>query len=219
MTTSRLKLYNSALLICEDRPLASLTEEREARRLLDAVWDDDGVKFCLQAGYWNHAMRAVQLTFSTSIEPAFGFRNAFDKPDDWVRTAGVCQDEFFNSPLLDYQDETNFIFADLDTIYCRYVSNDTSYGMDLSLWPPTFTNYVAHLFASRIVGKLSTNRELVEALNTPNNRMNRVQKALTDAKSKDAMDEATAFLPPGNWTRARHGRSPQDRGNRGRLIG
>ena len=36
---TRLQLYNSALLLLGERNLASLSENREPRRLLDHVWD------------------------------------------------------------------------------------------------------------------------------------------------------------------------------------
>jgi hypothetical protein len=42
---------------------------------------------------------------------------------------------------------------------------------------------------------------------------------LTKAKSTDAMDEPTKFLPEGSWTRARRGRGNNERGSRSRLIG
>jgi len=41
MSTSRLKLYNDALTACGESHLASLTEDREPRRLLDHVWDEN----------------------------------------------------------------------------------------------------------------------------------------------------------------------------------
>src|SRR5688572_27983577 len=132
---SKLSLYNAALAVIGERKLASLTEARAPRRRLDTVWDDGGVKTCLQAGYWNWAMRAAELSYSPSITPAFGLRHAFDKPEDWVRTWLVSRDDRFTEELHGYEDEAAYWYADLDTIWVRYVSSDTSWGMDLSLWP------------------------------------------------------------------------------------
>lgn len=217
--TTRLKLYNDALLIAEERQIASLSEDTESRRLLDLVWDNDGVRYCLQQGLWNFAMRSAQLDYSTSVIPPFGYRRAFEKPTDWVRTAAVCQDEFYFEPLLQYSDEVGFLFAELDILYVRYISDDAAYGMNMGAWPDTFNLYVAHYFASRVIGKLSANRDLVELLTTPNLRNNKVHRVLVDARSKDAMDEASVFPPEGSWGRARHGRSRGERGNRHKLIG
>jgi hypothetical protein len=74
---SKLSIYNGALLALGERKLSSLTEARGSRRRLDSVWDDGGVKSCLQAGFWNFAMQSIELTYSPSITPAFGYRYAF----------------------------------------------------------------------------------------------------------------------------------------------
>ena len=133
--TSRLTLYNGGLRILGERSLLSLSENVEARRRLDTAWDGGALKYCLEAGLWNFAMRTVELTYSPSVAPSFGMRYAFDKPDDFVRTGGIWSDESMKSPLLEYRDEGPYWFAELDTIYLSYVSNDAQYGADMSLWP------------------------------------------------------------------------------------
>ncbi len=153
--TTQLTLYNDALLLCGERFLASLTEEREPRRLLDQVWSSGGVKACLELGQWNFAMCSIQIDYDPGMEPDFGYRRAFVKPDDWVLTSGVCSDEFFRCPLLRYWDEANYWYSDLDTIYVRYVSNDVAYGMNLNHWPQTFAEVVEAHFAAKIIKKLS----------------------------------------------------------------
>src|SRR5882724_4601315 len=116
---SKLSIFQGAALALGDRKVMSLTENRETRRALDLVWSRDGVKTCLQLGMWNFATRSLQYDYSPSVEPPFGFKRAFDKPTDWIRTVGMCEDEFFKVPLRQYQDEAAFWFADLDTIYVR----------------------------------------------------------------------------------------------------
>lgn len=215
MATDRLRLYNGALLACGERSLATLTESREGRFLLDDVWNDDGVRYCLEQGQWKFAMRSSQLVFNPSLEPDFGYRRGFTKPTDWVATSAVCSDEFFKTPLLEYADEVGFWFADIDTIYVRYVSDHVAFGGDFSKWTSTFTDYVKSYFASRIVFKLSadqTRHESVAKLAKHN---------LMVAKNKDAMAGPAKFPPQGNWVLSRLGRSNRrDGGNRsGNLIG
>src|SRR3546814_179077 len=141
MTATQLSLYNGALRLCGEAKLANLTEDREPRYVLDDVWDDGALRHCLQQGSWNFAMRTVEAEYSPSVEPSFGFRRAFDKPTDWVRTAAMASDEYFRCPLtsLGARDEGGFWFSDLETIYVRYVSDDASFGLDMSLWPANFT--------------------------------------------------------------------------------
>lgn len=210
--TDQLSIYNAALRHIGERELASLTENREPRRVLDGVWDDDFVDTCLEQGYWNFATRAIKITYSPSVEPPFGYRYAFDVPNDHVRTAAVCSDEYFNSPVLGYTTEGEYWFCDLQELYIKYVSNDNAYGMDYSLWPKSFTRWVELYLASLICERLTQNASKQERL------MKRAKRALIDARSKDAMEEATTFMPPGSWSRSRSARVGRDRGNRSSLY-
>lgn len=212
---SKLSVYNGACLALGERKLSSLAENRPSRRRLDSVWDDDGVKSCLQAGFWNFAMQSIELTHSPSIDPAFGFRYAFDKPTDWARTALVSADENFADELLNYEDQGVYWYADCDPIYVRYVSDDNAFGMDLANWPANFTRYVEHYFAMRICKATNNSTADTEALEA------KVKRLLNEAKATDAMDESTKLLRPGSWSRARQGSSSgrRDRGSRGQLIG
>lgn len=214
MSYSRLLLYNNALRICGERKLASLTEDRKPRHLLDQVWNEGGVEFCLEQGQWNFAMRTVQIDYDTSTDPSFGYTRAFTKPEDWIRTAGVCSDESFRAPLLDYVDEVDFWYASLDVLYVRYVSSDADWGLNMALWPRTFSRYVAAHFADEIVFDVTQDKDritLAEKLSTKRKR---------DALNKDAMNEPTRIPAPGSWVRSRSGSmGRRDGGSRGQLIG
>jgi hypothetical protein len=211
----QLSIYNGALLYCGERFLASLTEEREPRRLLDFVWSDSGVRECLECAQWNFAMRSSQIDYDPSVDPPFGYNRAFTHPDDWVLTSAVCADEFFRSPLTRYVDEAGFWYSDLDTIFVRYVSSDVSYGMNLGAWPESFTRFVQAHFASRIILKLSNSE-------TEHNRLIALrQRQLDEAKSRSVMAGPTTFPARGNWTLSRN-RFPNRRdggGTQGNLIG
>jgi hypothetical protein len=212
---TQLTIYNGALLHCGERFLASLTENREPRYLLDHVWSNNGVKLCLEAGQWHFAMRTIQIDYDPSFEPGFGYRRAFEKPDDWIATSGLCSDEYFNEPLTQYVDEAGFWYADLDTLYVRHVSNDANYGMDMNKWPETFREYVECHFATKVVRKLTGSAEKEADL------IKKCEELLKLAKSKSAMAEPTKFPAQGSWARSRRGSGPSriDRGNRGSLIG
>lgn len=195
--TDKLKLYNASLAEMGERKLASLSEGREARRILDTAWDNDFVRACLSAGQWNFAVRSQLIDYSPSVEPDFGYSRAFDKPTDWVRTVGFASDEYFKSPLLEYSDEAGYWFADLDQIFVRYVSDDVQYGADLSLWPANFTKYAQAYLASL------TCEQITKAMTTTNRMEALSERRLRQAKSTDAMDEATKFSPQGAWAGAR----------------
>jgi hypothetical protein len=168
----------------------------------------------LAAGLWNFATNSIELTHSPSVDPAFGYQYAFDKPENWVRTVALCEDERFKMPLLQYQDEGRYWYADVETIYVRYIDMGTSFGLDYGKWPVNFTRYAESFLAARVCMSLTQNQ-------TKRDNLERDAEVwLTKAKSTDAMDEPTKFPPPGTWSTARHGRSVRhDRGSRSRLIG
>lgn len=194
---SKLSLYNDALLILGERKLASLAEAREPRRALDDAYDK-ALDFCLEQGFWNFAMRAVQIDSSASVVPTFGFNHAFTKPDDFIRMYRLSAYEQLDPPLLDIVDEPNYWYANCDPLYVKYISDDIAYGQDLSIWPETFADYVANRLAiktcKRITGK-DPGEDLIRA----------EKKARMDARAKDAMNEPPGFPPRGTWVRSRGG--------------
>lgn len=211
---TRLQLYNSALLLLGERNLASLSENREPRRLLDHVWDTGAVDFCLEQGQWKFATRTVQLYSDPSIAPDFGYQFGYAKPDDFIRTMAFCSDEYFSFPLEDYSDDAGYWFFEIEPVYVKYVSNDSQYGGDLSLWPQSFVKYVSAYLATEICEQLTqsaTKKAALEKL---------AGELLLKAASKDAMAGPTGRLPSGSWTNARRGgNTRRERGNRGSLIG
>jgi hypothetical protein len=224
MTTTRLALYNGACSIIGERSLASLTEDREPRHLLDEVWNDGGVRYCLEQAQWKFALRAARLDYDPAVTPSWGYRRAFGKPTDWVLTSGMCSDEYFRIPLLNYLDEAQYWFCDLDQIYVRYISDDALYGGDLTKWPYSFVEYVKQHFAWKICTKITAAKSRREEIVGPPGEPHKgsMGQALLLAKNKDAMAVSTEFAAQGNWSRARRGRGSstlRDGGNRNSLLG
>lgn len=207
MATDKLTLYNDALLIVGELKIASLTENREPRRALDDVYAKS-VDYCLESGFWNFAMRAVQIDSSASVTPTFGYQFAFPKPSDFVRMYRQSTDPTLQPELLDVVDEPNYWFANTDPIYVKYVSDSVSYGGDLSLWPETFSDFVATRMAFKICKRVTGNapsEELIKALKT----------TAVVARGKDAMNEPPGFPPFGTWVQSRLRGSDSSRRGRG----
>jgi len=214
--TTQLSLYNGALRELGERKLASLSENTEARRSLDDVYTG-ALKYCLEQGYWKFALRSSKLDYEPSFTPPSGFtlNRQFEIPADHVRLAKMCTDGSFNSPLLDYVEEAGFWFANVDEIYVSYVSNDSTYGSDMSLWPESYILFVERYLASKVAKRLGISDKDRDELNKE------LKKAKTDARSKDALQGPTQFLPQGSWVSSRAGGRGgfRDRGSRGQLIG
>lgn len=207
--TTRLSIYNDALLLLGERQIVALTDDIEARYLLDQVWDSGGVNKCLEMGQWFFAMRAIKCSYDPAISPPWGYRRAFNRPTDWILTSAICSDEYMRVPLTRYVDEQNNIYADVDDIYWRYVSNDTSYGTNYAKWPGSFEEFVCAYFAARICSKLTEDSGLIK-------QTYGIEKMrLRTAKNRAAMAEPTSFPAQGVWSSARsRGGSRRDRGTR-----
>jgi hypothetical protein len=116
-------------------------------------------------------------------------------------------------PLLQYQQEQRYWFADVSPIYVSYVSNDANYGGDIASWPQDFTRFVEAYMASQIIRRLSQDKNDWDTLYKLQKRR------LTEAATGDAMESPTTFPPPGSWVMSRVGGTSVDGGSRGSLIG
>lgn len=197
----KLSVYNLTMVLIAERRLGSLSENREPRRVLDDLWDHV-VQECLEEAQWNFMLRAIQTDASSTVTPAFGWNYAFNKPDDWLRTTIVSTVETFMPPLLDFNDETGFWYANFTPLFVKYQSNDPQYGLNLGAWTANFTKYVSYLLAEYACSRLAGKAELLEG---PNGISSRLKKARIKAKSNDAMDIGPQEMPTGTWARSRRG--------------
>lgn len=198
--TDKLSVFNGALRLIGERSLASLSENVESRRVLDSAWTGNGIiKYCLEKGQWNFATRAVALPYAPAVTPAFGYRYAFEKPDDYIRTTHFCWDEYFKVPLTDYIDVTGYWYAEPETVYIRYVSMDTDTGLDLSLWSESFTEFVQAHLAHEVAPRLTQSERKMERVEAEFRRL------LKNASSLDAMESPQQQLPGGSWSSSREG--------------
>lgn len=201
MGASQLGLYNGALRLLKERKLASLSEDREGRRLLDDAWGDGAtngsVRRCLELGQWSFATRTVQADYDTDIAPPFGYTYAFAKPSDLVRICGVWSDERATNPVTEYADERGYWYSDLQTLYASYVSNGVNYGADLSQWPELFAKVVEADLAMEIAPSLTTSDDKLQLVSKA------FEQALKNALATDAMNLPTRFAPSGSWVRSR----------------
>ncbi|KKM04208.1 hypothetical protein LCGC14_1766550 [marine sediment metagenome] len=218
MATDRLSLYKIALVACGERTIASLSEPREPRRLLDEVWNRGSgvVKYVLEQGLWNFAIRTSKLDSSSSISTSFGYTFTFEMPSDYVRLVELSSGEYFTQPMTRYEIEQASLYADVDPIYMRYISDNSSYGSDLSLWPETVSLWTGHWMGVQIAPALKNDLDM-------DRLERRTRRYLHDARSKDAQQDPTRWPPLSSWASARlnrigHG-GRRDRGSRGSLIG
>lgn len=209
---SQLSLYNSALRRCNERKIALLTDNVPARYHLDAVWDEDPIQLMLEKYLWKFARRTMEWNYNAAYDPAFGYQYAFDKPSDYVRLVAISADENFAQPLRNYDPENGLWYADFETIYIKYVSNDSSYGKDFSKWTKLFESMTACYMAYHLAIALNKSDSDLKRLEY---EMNQYRK---EAANLDAMEDPTKFPTQGSWALSRGGGGRGDSG-RGPLIG
>ena len=197
MASSKLSIYNDAMLHIGQERLASLSEASAARYALDDAYD--GVlAYCLEQTPWKFARRTVSIDYSTTVAPSFGFTYAFDKPDDYIRTLKMAANESFVPVMIgdEVADEQAYWFANVQTIYVQYLSNDVTYGGDVAAWPQVFADYVGRRLANRVCMRITGSQ--------PTGDMHKLeQMSLSGARSKDAMNDPIKFPPRGTWVRSR----------------
>lgn len=193
---TRLSLYNLALGHLGERKLASLSEDVEARYLLDEEYEQ-ALAYCLRGGYWNFAMRAIKA--DSDFTPNFGFRYGFTKPDDWVKTYQTSENERFDPPYSqELKDQYGAWLCDSKTMYFKFVS--TIKGMAEAQFPSDYADYVSFQLALKVMPRATNKREdEITAFEK------RVKHAGTVARSNDAMDQGPEAFPVGSWVRARRG--------------
>lgn len=190
----KLAIYKGALRLLGPHELAALTDDRPERYQLDDAWDN-AVAYMLQDGLWNFAIRTT--TISASGSPVAGWAYAFPKPADLVRIVGISDEPTFRGGFEEYQDEGGKWYANVDTLYVRYVSNDASYGMSIASWPQSFAKALEAYLAFECGLPISKDR------GNRNDLYSLFRSRLSRAKTLDAFDESVKTAPAGRLVRSR----------------
>jgi hypothetical protein len=202
MGTTKLQLYKRAIELCEQTPISALTDNATTRHRCDIHYDDV-LAWMMEQAFWNCAMRTVEITQNTGVSPAFAYEYAHDKPSDFVKKYVISGSEFLKPPM-DEQDTGNaylieggYIWANVTPIYLRYVSNDSSYGLDLTNWTEGMAKAAAHELAARIAPTVTGSTTKAEELHE------RAFMLVGKAATFDAMQQPTQMVREGRWTKNR----------------
>lgn len=197
----KIAVYNAALYHLGEQRLSSLTEGREARRVLDDIWGPNGeiVASALAVAEWNFAARSVKMTPETDVETEFGFENAYALPIDYVRLMAISASDRFDQPLTAHQyvEEGGYWLSSVDPLFVRYVSKDDSRGMDSGKWTEVFRDYLSALIAHRACERLTKDVNLQLKVDA---RMNEYEAR---AISTNNMSNGVKFPPRGSWVSGR----------------
>jgi hypothetical protein len=196
----QLTIYNEALGHLGERRLLSLMENREPRRVLDSYWAGV-VAYCLEQGLFRFAKKVVQIDADSTV-PAFGYNYRFAIPEDRIRTVVISSSPDLDPPLLQYNEEAGFWYANATPLFVSFISNDPTYGMNLGAWPQAFGDYVTKRLARQSCKRVTGSEAMLKG---PGGLIEQEDKARRVTKANDAMNDPPGLPPVPFWVRARRG--------------
>lgn len=198
MGTTKLQLYKRAIIHCKQTPISALTDNVESRRRCDDHYDDV-LAWMMEQAFWRIGMRTVEITQNVGVSPAFAYEYAHDLPTDFVKKHTISASEFLDPPLdgqngpNQYLMEGGYIWANTTPIYMRYMSNDSSYGLDLTRWTEGMAEAASTQLGARIAPVLAGSDELADELDK------RSRMLASKAATFDAMQQPTQAMRTGRW--------------------
>jgi len=155
--STKLALYNQALLVIGAERLLDITEEREVRFRLDDIYDLGAVQHTLKHAAPDFARRTANLTSTTAPNDS-GLGYVHDLPDDFLSILmdgenrhQIYQDAALDVSILRFLREGDTIVTDYKDVYIRYVANVT----DISQWSPEFVRVVAHYMGMELAQRMA----------------------------------------------------------------
>ena len=150
MASTKLGIYNDALVLLGERALATDTEDREPRYDLDNLYDNGGVDYCLETVKPRYASKVIQLT---GVTPTLvtGYAWELTLPATFVALVEIYADGKLEQPITKFYREAGKILIDFQTPFVRYVDDFATSG--LTNMPPSFARVVSAYFARELAVK------------------------------------------------------------------
>lgn len=203
--TTQLKVYNGALALLGERSAVATSDATEPVRTINALYDEV-VDYCLAAARWKFAERYASISPSVISEDAYNATNAFPIPSDLITLNAIASDAGMDTPVDDWHEHSGYYYSESSTIHILYVSNNSSFGKDLTKWPETFTLFVQHYLALRAAARIKPNMIFSRATQQGEQIMAGpiaagLESALQRAIAHNDAAGPTQFLPDGATTK------------------
>lgn len=201
--TTKLALYNKAGAHLKQERVG-LDDDVLLVRELDAVYDEV-LEGCLEEGYWNWAIRVVQISYDAEIDTSGfgGLEYGYSLPDDMVSIVAISSSAYFTPDTEVTNYELNgpgtLLYTHLDTIYLKYISDGASYGLNLGQWSETFANAVGARLAQAVAMRVTKSDKDEATCEAKGNKL------IAQAKIRDAVNQSVKGKPTGRLVRARIG--------------
>lgn len=150
--TAAVEICNLALDLLKQDAITSIDSPTGGTDVICARWYDHVRRATLRKHPWNFAATRTTLT-PNATAPAFGYSQAFDLPNDFIRLLTIGDDTIDNLQG-QYQLEDGqllFSYADDSSLKIRYVYDFTN----VALMDPLFVDVLAAELALRIAYKVT----------------------------------------------------------------
>lgn len=197
LTADWLQIYNDALLILGfgHQKLTEGASDSKFRTILDTVVDSGLVESMLEDIGWFWAQSSTKISYNPSIDPAWGYRYAFDLPSNMRRLDGVFADDYMRHPIKFYEQENSVIYADYQELYLKFVSDD--FITTPATWPALFRRLIGARLAKDAAPSFQGQVDWQRVEQTFMSRE-------SEAKSADVMASPPRVLSAGSWVGGRH---------------
>ena len=156
-------ICNLSLDMLKQNPLASITTPVTNSEFIFARWYDMERQSALRAHPWKFATKRATLTPNLSTPPPFGYTNAYDLPNDYLRMVSLGDDYLGdlrmkhvieNGQILTPSGSTNTF--NTTTLYIRYVYDIVT----VAQFDPLFVKYFATGMAMDLSNKFAISAAL-----------------------------------------------------------
>lgn len=190
MAVTEVQIANMALHRLGVERIATLADDNKRAKLIADIYPVIRDEL-LEAGFWNFAMKRVELTQEVTA-PTFGWGYAYALPEDFIRMYKISNSTskggFGNLPEyfpVGYNTDPDFVIegdkllTDLGKVYCVYASRED----DPSLFSAGFVKALYLKVAAEAAYSLVQDRNLSESLT------NEAQAWLEEVRSRDSMND------------------------------
>jgi hypothetical protein len=175
---SDVSICNAALVLLGDKVIASLDETTPRAILCNSLYEQAKADI-LRMHPWNCLVTRAELAPTTDEAPG-GWGYVFNLPGDWLRTLSVGEDD--DQPD-EYVMEGRKVYADVDTLYLRYLADKAE-----ALWDAHLVDVLTKRMTADLAYPITKSASVVEL------REQKLAQALKQAKAVDGQEN-----PPESW--------------------
>jgi len=189
MSTSKLSIYNSALIKCGAETISATGDSNKRARMVNEQYDKCR-REVLSAHPWNFALKRVQLS-QDATAPAFGYDYRYALPADNLRIwrAWDSSNDSEDHEILNWKEENGFILTDEAAVYALYIYD----CQDTTIFEAKFEETLALRISGDVCDVLTQRRAKA------NDLINAYKQWEAEARSMDGQVGSPEKVIEGDW--------------------